>query len=145
MRPSGHLVSSLIGAGLIHGVFGNFIAAILYFISSFFIDLDHVFDYVRQFGLKSLNIRNLLDSCYEGKFTKVSLIFHSFELLIILWIFITVFKLNILWISMVLGMSIHLIIDQFTNKNFALSYFFIYRLKKNFATEKIFYKYEDNC
>ncbi|MBL7130357.1 MAG: hypothetical protein ISS45_02990 [Candidatus Omnitrophica bacterium] len=140
MSPTGHLVSSLIGAGIIYSIFGSFISAVIFFISGVFIDLDHIFDYVRQYGLKSLNIRTLSEICYEHKLDKLTIIFHSFEFLLILWIFITIFKLNIFWIALALGISVHLIIDQLSNGTFALSYFLTYRWIKHFNTKELFFE-----
>lgn len=138
MKAGGHFVSSLIGAGLFYGIFSNFISAIIFFISSFFIDLDHIFDYVRQYGLRNLKLQNFFEACDQHRLVKTTLVFHSFELLLILWFIITVYKLNILWIALALGISLHLIIDQFTNGAFVFSYFFTYRWIKNFKTEKLF-------
>ena len=140
MRPVGHFVSSLIGAGLVYAIFGNFISAIIFLISGLFLDLDHIFDYVREYGIKSLNIKTLCETCYENKFDKVYIFFHSFEFLLILWIFITFYKLNILWMALALGMSVHLIIDQFTNRAFGLTYFFTYRWVKRFKERELFFK-----
>lgn len=139
MKPKGHCISSLAAGGLIYITFGNFTSALMFFISNFFIDLDHVFDYVRQFGLKNLSIRNLCDCCNEHKITKVTLVFHSFEIVLILWIFVFIYKLNIIWVSAALGFTFHLILDQFTNPIHIFSYFFIYRFLKRFKAEEIFF------
>ena len=131
MKIAGHFITSLIGAGLVYSIFGNFI-------SGFLIDLGHIPEYLRDYGLKNLNITTFCKSCYENRLAKALLFLHSFELLFILWILITVFKLNIIWITLALGVTMHLIIDQFSNRILPLSYFFTYRCSKDFNIEMLF-------
>ncbi len=135
MKPIGHLITSIAGAGLIYSISNSLISALAFFTSGILIDLDHVFDYVYHKGLKNFTIKNLSDSCYVNKLEKFTMVFHSYELLFVLWIIITFYKLNIFWISFALGLSVHLILDQLTNPALAYTYFFTFRWIKKFKTK----------
>ena len=137
MSPAVHIVSSLVGAGIVYSIFGNFICAVIFLASGVLIDLDHVFDYIREHNIRSLSVKRLLETCYEDRFEKVILIFHSYELLFILWIVITIFKLGIYWVALALGLTMHLVLDQLRNNTFVLSYFFTYRWMNNFEIKYI--------
>ena len=140
MSPAVHFVTSLVGAGIVYGMFGSFISAVIFIVSGVLLDLDHVFDYIREHHLKSFSIKRLFETCDEDDFEKIVLIFHSYEFLFILWIVITIFKLGIFWIALALGMTMHLVLDQLRNNVFALTYFLTYRWMKKFDMEHIFIK-----
>ena len=140
MKPVGHFVSSALGAAAVFWFLGNALSAAIFFISSTLIDADHLIDYIREYGLKCFNFRVFCQSCYEFRLQKTWLVFHSFELLFVLWAFISVLKLNMYWISFALGVTFHYMLDCLFNPIFAWSYFFIFRWRNHFYMEKIFRK-----
>jgi len=140
MKPIGHLAISVIGSSIIFGISKNLDNAAVFFISNILIDIDHIFDYFRSEGISFVSLRQLNNWCYDRKNKRLVLIFHSYELLFIFWTAIIIFKPNPLWIWSVLGFTVHLISDQFFNPVFAPSYFFVYRYKKKFRTENLFYR-----
>lgn len=63
---------------------------------------------------------------------KLYLVLHSYEILIILWIIIYTAGPSVFWKAAAIGLTQHIILDQFTNPVFILSYFFTYRLLNGF-------------
>jgi len=75
----------------------------------------------------------------------VLLFFHSFELLFLLWIIISFFKLGLLWVAIAVGLTQHMVLDIFTNKNliYTYGYFFTFRIIKKFRKENILKGFKD--
>ena len=138
LSPAVHFATSLVGAGIVYSMFGSFISAVAFFASGVLVDLDHLLDYLKEYNMRGLSVHRFFKTCYEDKFKKAILIFHSYEFLFIFWIVITIFRLDIFWIALALGMTMHLVLDQLRNNVFALSYFLTYRWIKNFNTKDIF-------
>lgn len=138
LKPSGHLVTSAVGATAVYCFFENALCVVFFFLSSILIDLDHLFDYIHDCGIRNFNFRSFCQWCYELRGDTIWLVFHSFELLFLLWVVITVLKLNIYWVSFALGVTFHLLLDCIFNPIFALSYFFIFRWRHHFRSEKTF-------
>lgn len=138
MHPNGHLAISVIGSAAIFTFLKDIDAAIAFFLANFFIDIDHVFDYFLNNGVKFFRPRDLLNWSYNIKIKKTTLVFHSFEFIFIFWVVIAYFELGSMWIAGAFGLTIHLVIDQFVNSGSALSYFLSYRLIKGFKGEDIF-------
>lgn len=138
MKPVGHLVSSAVATTAVYYFFENVLCVTIFFLSSILIDIDHLFDYIRECGIKNFNVRTFCQWHYDFRFDKTWIVFHSFELLFLLWAFIMVLKLNIYWVSFALGVTFHLILDCLFNRIFALTYFFIFRWRNGFHPEKLF-------
>ena len=140
MRPLGHAVVSVAGAGLLYVFFRNALASFAFAVSSVLIDLDHFFDYFYERGFKDFTFGSLCNFCYHYGTKRLTFIFHSFELIFVLWFIVSFYKLNIIWISFVLGLTLHLIIDQLANHSFPFTYFFIYRWFNRFQSNRLFPK-----
>ena len=110
------------------------------FLSGVFIDIDHVFDYLINHGIR-INIAKLYEYCANINYRRLSLIFHSYELVALLWVSIVVFQLGDIWKALTIGIAQHLILD--TVRNISLNklnwraYFFTYRFFHRFRTEKL--------
>lgn len=135
--------SSLLLAGLIGG---------------FFIDLDHLIDYVLAFGLKFR-----LDYFIKGyqflKSDKIYVFFHSYELIMLLLLTSFIIqqlslrgverrsnpvKNNLIFISLLTltlasSMLLHVIFDIVENELPPATYSLTYRLKNNFDTKNLVY------
>lgn len=140
MKLSGHLVSSAVGATIVYCLFRSVLSAVVFFLSSILIDIDHFFEYVRERGIKNFSFRVFCQWCYDFQVERVWIVFHSFELLIVLWALIVALKLNIYWISAALGITFHYVLDCLFNPVLVGTYFFIFRWRKQFYVEKIFRK-----
>lgn len=145
MLPSRHIIVSLsLGAGM-WAFSRSFFAGILCFLSGILVDVDHIIDYVANAGLKSLNLKDIYWTCAnlphqreESKLKKVFLIFHAWEIAILLWMGYLLSR-NIYLLSIALGYTSHLSMDNAAHHTFhPLTYFITYRLRKGFKTIKLF-------
>lgn len=110
--------------------------AVIAFLSGVLIDADHLLDYAMSHKF-SLDLRKIYDACSEVQLTRMPLVLHSYEFVIAVWLAITLFSLNSGWVAFAAGITQHLIIDQIYNPVKPLSYFFIYRLARNFDAERL--------
>ncbi|MBU1061794.1 MAG: hypothetical protein KJ952_03630 [Candidatus Omnitrophica bacterium] len=139
MKVSGHAVISLTVGGILYYYSHSLAGFLGLLLTGIFVDLDHYIDYVREQGI-SFDYMKIYSTCKDGDkhFKKLTLILHSYELVIFLWLAIVFFNLNIMWQYITVGLTLHLVVDQITNRVVPLAYFFSYRVAKNFETKKIF-------
>jgi len=102
------------------------------------IDVDHILDYYIEHGI-TLRIKHIYFWHKQRRFRFLLIFFHSFELLFLLWIIISVFKLGIFWIAIAIGLTQHMILDIFGNKDiiYSYGYFLSFRIFKRFRKEDI--------
>ena len=137
MRPTKHaIISAVLGAGLIYYL-KSYPAGIACLVSGVLIDLDHHIDYVIAKG-KIPNYKELNNFCDSDPAWKPYLIFHSFEFLFFFWFLIFYSKLNVIWGGMAIGLTTHMICDQFANPIKPLAYSTIFRWQKKFDQRQIF-------
>lgn len=139
MKITGHTIASLIAGGILYKLTHSFAAFLWVLIIGIFIDLDHYIDYVIEDGV-GFNPKKIYSAFKQGPdyFKKLTLILHSYELMIILWIAIFILDLNIVWKCAAISFSLHLFIDQIANPVMPLTYFFLFRIANHFETKKIF-------
>ncbi|MDP2913576.1 MAG: hypothetical protein Q8N91_06180 [Candidatus Omnitrophota bacterium] len=104
------------------------------FIAGIFIDLDHIIDHYINNGF-TLNPNAVYDACIDIKFKTLYLVFHSYEIVILLWIAIYCFSLSNAWKALAIGITQHVIFDNLTNPMRKLGYFFTYRALKRFRKD----------
>ncbi|HEV2339228.1 MAG TPA: hypothetical protein VGT05_00490 [Patescibacteria group bacterium] len=104
------------------------------FIGEFFLDADHLFDYILVFGMQFRP-----DYFFSGKmFTvshKVYVPFHSWELAIVLFLLLYSIKsttIRCFLTSLLIGLLLHLAYDTYFNHMLLLGYSFIYRMLHHF-------------
>ena len=93
MKPSRHAAASF-ALGMILWFFTkSFYASLLCFVTGILVDVDHIIEYTVHYGFKDFSIKSLYKKStetdeYKGTkgYTKLYLIFHSNELMIILWV-----------------------------------------------------------
>lgn len=103
-------------------------------LGGFFIDLDHLIDYVMAFGL-NFNINLFLTGEMFAQLGKIHVFFHAWEYVLILWFLVYKtknVKLKYFFLSLSLGMLSHLIFDTYVNEVSLLGYSIIYRMIHNF-------------
>ncbi len=138
MRPTQHvIISAAVGVGLAY-TFHSWPALAGCLIGGVLIDIDHHLDFYLARGAFP-KYKELVDFC-EGRLGdwKPRLIFHSFEAIFLLWLLAVYYQWNIIWGSVLIGATVHMICDQFANPMKPLSYLTLYRLKNNFDKQKIF-------
>ncbi len=104
-----------------------------------FIDLDHFHDYFMYSRFRAVSLKQFFDVCHNMKLSKIYLVFHSYEIILLLFLAGFLTGWNDLTIGMTTGFILHLVLDELTNKKkYAckpLFYFFTYRLIKGFRKE----------
>ena len=142
MKIRTHFYTSTLLSGGLYAATRSPQIAVSCFLSGIFIDIDHVFDFL-VFSGEKFSFKNMLSWCIEGRWNKIVLIFHSYEILIFLSFIIYYFPDNIL-VGILLGSGLHLILDQIGNYSFnkyhKLSiwfYFLTFRIFSGFRKEKL--------
>ena len=107
------------------------------FFSGILIDLDHYWEYYIIKQKFPFRYKDLVDFCQNDKYSKLYLIFHSYEYLILLWFAIYFLHLNEVWIGFALGLTVHLLFDQLVNPVKPLFYFLTFRMYYQFEKSKI--------
>jgi len=112
----------------------SLLASISCFLVGFFIDLDHFFDYWIS-NKKISTGKEFFDFFYEKKSQKVYVFFHTVELISIIFIIGKIILNDLITYSIILGFTVHLIMDYIGNKPKPPSYFLTYRVYKKFNRE----------
>ncbi len=145
MCPARHLwASAAFGAGvyLLTGDGGHAAAAGA---GGVLIDLDHIWDFYREWGVRG-GLGRMSENFVHGRRHEVArlyLLLHSWDVLLFLAL-LAVFGLgNFYLLSAVLGGAVHLLFDQFVNPVRPFSYFLAYRISRGFRRELLVDPFRD--
>lgn len=101
-------------------------------LTGIFMDIDHVIDFF-ILSKERFSINGFVSWCYEGRWNKLVLMLHSYELLALYSLLVYRFP-NPFLLGSLCGMGLHLTLDQIGNrhliKTFTISkwfYFFTFR------------------
>jgi hypothetical protein len=136
MLPIGHVIASGFVSVFVGVHFKSFGCAAVSFASGVLIDLDHLIDYYANHGF-TWKAKAVYDSCRKVTFKKLYLLLHSYELIALLWVLVSVYQLSNVWKAIAIGFTQHMIFDQITNPINTLGYFLTYRVIKGFKKESI--------
>lgn len=128
-----HIVLSLALAFIFYKMTGGWLWPVLAVAGGVLIDLDHLLDYFLYYGFK-IDVRGFFLHKYIKRGTVYSL-FHSWELIAIIWLLGIVYDFCI---PLAAGMTLHLATDliySYTRR--PLRTFFTYRLIKGFRLDKM--------
>ncbi len=111
---------------------------VMAFLLGFLVDVDHVFDYIREEG--KFDWDHMFKKSYDGDFKKLYVIFHAYEYIPLAWI--AGFLMNNWTFPAVFTAAYltHMIPDQLMNNVKPLGYFMTYRIIKKFYWKELFYK-----
>jgi len=137
MKASYHVVVSAGVAFGFQAIVNSWPATVVCFLSGVLIDIDHYIEYYIFKKKWPWRYRDLLNFCDYNDERKVFLIFHGYEYLVALWLIIYFFHLNSIFIGLALGLTVHLVFDQFTNPTRPLFYFITYRIAHQFEKSKM--------
>lgn len=113
----------------------NFKLLIFSFLIGFFIDIDHIFDYLYWAGWH-FNLKDFFNpSLYVYGTNKVFVLLHGWEYLPIIYLLTKKINRKMPGITYILLMSyfFHLFIDQITSAGNIFSYSIIFRILNNFS------------
>ena len=141
MSPGGHLVTTVLACGAVYGVTGSAPLTAGLAAGGFFIDVDHVLDYVLFERRFRFSPRAFLRHYLEGRTRRLVLILHSWELMGLLALAALMTSSVWLW-GYVLGMALHLPLDvkfngRLTNQSLVPFYSFVYRWRRGFLREQM--------
>jgi hypothetical protein len=136
MRARGHIIVS---AGVSLGcqvTMHSWPATLGCFASGVLIDLDHYLEYWLLRKKFPYRYKDLVDFCWYNEEKKLYLLFHAYEYVFVLWFLIFFSGLRQVWLGLAIGLTIHLVLDQFTNPIKPLFYFLTFRIKNQFDKNK---------
>jgi hypothetical protein len=137
MKLSHHIASSALVAGLLYFFLKSWSMALSCFLSGIFIDLDHVYDYVREVGFP-FKMKDFIRAGYESELSRWMIFLHSWELLVLLGMIAWFTQWNPWVTGVCIGFSHHIILDMLYNREGFLTYSFYWRWKHNFEFELTF-------
>jgi uncharacterized membrane protein YjjP (DUF1212 family) len=137
VKPVSHILVSGIISSAFYFYSKSIIASSVCFLSGVIIDIDHILDYYLHYRSFKKGFSHFYNSCLALKIDRLHLVLHSYELVLILWVLVFVFRQNLLFLAISVGMSGHLLLDQVGNDLDRLGYFFIFRLLNNFKIQRI--------
>ncbi|MGB2662017.1 MAG: hypothetical protein WBD04_06505 [Candidatus Omnitrophota bacterium] len=128
-----HAVFTLLLAWFFYRLTGGWLWPALAVLGGIFIDVDHLIDYFLYYGYR-FNLKDFIAYNYMAS-GKIYIVFHSIELITVIWIFSLVFS----WaIPLASGMTLHILIDAFfSHRTTPLFLFLIYRWRKGFSAEAV--------
>jgi len=129
MRPTHHVIISAGVTALFSLWIQSKLALTACFLSGILIDVDHHLDYWINKGKFPWRYKDLWNFCANKEQRgRIYLIFHSYEIIILMWALIYVYDLNVVWTGLMLGVTVHIICDEIYNPFRPLAYFFFYRM-----------------
>jgi len=139
MRVSTHIYTSAAVATALYAYSHSIGEAAICFASGILIDLDHAIDF-HLFSGEKFSVANFFSWYHEGRWQKILLIFHSYELFGFVYAAACYLHSELLR-AVLWGTSVHLLLDQIGNKKtYQLSpwfYFMGYRIAARFRREKL--------
>jgi hypothetical protein len=106
------------------------------FLSGILIDTDHYLEYIIFRKKFPFRYQDLVEFCNDTTVNKQYLAFHAYEFLFVLWLSIYFFALGKIWAGIALGLTTHMLLDQWTNPIKPLFYFMTFRFKNQFEKRK---------
>ena len=132
VKPTVHIAASTVISALLFGITKSVGITMVSFFTGFLIDIDHVFDYVREYGFQ-VSREKFFRVFYENRFRKLLLVFHGWEWIGILFLLARYCDRSGWALGMAIGALQHLVLDQIGNTVTGPGYFFVYRIWKRFA------------
>ena len=137
MKLKQHITISLFFSASLYTISNSWIVFSTSLISGVLIDIDHILDYFMAYGI-NIRIKQFFEVCHNLKIPRMRLIFHSWELLILLSICVFLVGWNPWIVGTIVGFTQHIVLDQVFNKPNKWTYFFFWRLKKGFSSKRCF-------
>lgn len=133
-----HLAASFIAAFFIYLVSFNELLAIFTFLLGFFMDADHLVDYLSYLikFKKPFVLKEFMSGTYFAEWKKFITPMHSYEIVIISFLLFLI-TANFLFLSITLAVLQHVVVDYYSNYVNMYAYSFIYRLKNKFVKASI--------
>jgi hypothetical protein len=141
VTPGGHLVTTAAAAAAVYAGTGSLELTAGLAAGGFLIDVDHAVDYVLFDGQRDLRPATFLRHYNEGRFDRLVLLLHSYELAALFGVIAWLTNQVWLW-GYVLGMALHLPLDVVFNGRYEPGgmlafYSLTYRWRVRFRAERL--------
>ena len=137
LKPMSHIAASGMISIFVWCYFKSFACGAISFAAGIIMDLDYFIDYCANHPF-TINPKTIYRTYLHARFYKVCKLFHSYELVIMLWVVIYAFSLSNFWKAAALGLTQHILLDQITNPmKSVFGYFLTYRAMKKFREESL--------
>ena len=107
------------------------------FVSGILIDIDHVYDFIKEFGFP-FKVNNFVQAVYKDEIPKLTFIFHSWELVCLMGIIAWFTHWNPWITGIVIGFAHHMVLDKLNNGERLRTYLFFWRWKRQFEFNATF-------
>ncbi len=141
MSPFAHLAVSTALSSLIWLQFKSFYAASACLIGGVLWDLDHIPDYIYNYGWQ-IKTKHFMWSFKNDVLRRIIVFLHSWELIVLTAAAVWLTGRHPVGIGFLSGAVVHLTLDQIFNKHHPLAYFFTYRLYHRFLGRRFYGKEE---
>jgi len=131
MRLEHHVALSAVVSGGVYLVTRSWPMTASSLATGVFIDGDHLFDYIREYGWR-WNPRQFFRASYERKYKRVILLLHAWEWLPLLLLLAWWSGWNPWIVGLVIGWAQHLAADQLCNTYKTWAYFITWRWRHRF-------------
>lgn len=133
--PASHVVVSAATSIAFGCAARSWPAGVACFLSGVFIDLDHILEFWIAKRKICCSPGELLDFCIFLPSERVFLVLHAYELILAAWVAAFYFHASPLWFGALLGVSVHILLDQAVNPVMPLAYFWFYRRRHGFSRD----------
>lgn len=135
-----HFLSGIAMFFLMYRLFGKLSLCLVAFFVSILIDVDHYFEGLLYNRFKLGWVFNIGPHVFWQKLGKMTILFHSWELLLLTMFLGKMFNLQPLAVAIVVPLILHYSIDNFIYSTFRkmpiLQYFLLYRIYNRFDLKK---------
>jgi len=127
-----HTAASVAVSGALYAASNSWELALACLLSGIFIDLDHLYDYLREYGWP-IDVPELFHVCHTQQFNHAVLFFHGWEWLPFWGTVAAIVNWHPLPLGLLAGWGLHLLLDQSSNGPSSWGYFFLWRLRNGFV------------
>jgi len=139
VSPAKHIIASGATSLFFYALTNSWTGSVACFFGGIVIDVDHLLDFYCDKKRMCWSLKEMNRFCLDERHGKMYMVFHSYELLVVLWVvLVVVLHFEPIAFGFVFGMSARILFDQFTNAVYPLAYFWFCRRRFGF-TKKIFF------
>ena len=138
-----HTTASVVISGTLYAVSKSWELALTSLLSGIFIDLDHLYDYLREYGWP-IDVPELFRVCRDKHFHYAVVFLHGWEYVAVWGVLAAAHNWHPLLLGLAIGWGHHLSFDQCTNGVCRWGYFFWWRLRNRFVFDVTFPTRDDD-
>lgn len=137
MKLRSHVLASTCISGALFAVSRSWELALSSWVAGIFVDLDHIPDYLVEFGPR-FSIQRFFHSFSAGSYKRIFILLHGWEWLAVLLALAWSTRWNPWLTGWLMGHSQHMILDQFGNRSGTFTYSLLFRALNRFIPRKCF-------